>query len=423
MFQSRNYITAIEIGTSKVCVLIGESDQDGNLSVKGYGERSAYGAVSKGEITDFNAVIELLSAALDEADTLAGHNMIDPDRVFVGVTASDISSFQGVGNVFISSDDRRVSDEDVNEAVRNAQVKPLPRGHIAINSFDSYYQIDGIRRIKNPIDQVADKLEAYIHVLHGDENRIENFLSALRDVGFDEKVVPVFNGVASAFGALTEEEKENGVLLVEMGAGTTEYVAIYNFGMLLSGVLPVGLDHVANDLAVGLDLHIAQARRVINEGSYYQLKQAGKPVLELKSATGGVRHIPVNSIEKIIDLRMREVFQIINSRVRKEDLLINTGGVLSGGAALMPQALDVFKSVFEIPVRQGRPLDLTGASTDLDSPRYSSIWGLLKYGDYLVRSSESRSRKGIWERVMDSFDNALKPVFRNITDLKSAIKF
>ena len=110
-------------------------------------------------------------------------------------------------------------------------------------------------------------------------------------------------------------------------------------------------------------------------------------------------------------------------RVRKEDLLINTGGVMSGGAALMPQALDVFKNVFEIPVRPGRPLELTGASTDLDSPRYNCIWGLLKYGDYLMRAEDTRSKKGLWERVLDSFDNAIKPVFRNISDLKGAIKF
>lgn len=423
MFQNRNYITAIEIGTSKICVLIGESDRDGNLSVKGHGERVSYGAVSKGEITDFNTVIELLSAAIDEADGLAGHNVIDPDRVFVAVTGSDIGSFQGVGNVFISSEDRRVTEDDVNEAVRNAQVKPLPRGHISINSFDSYYQIDGVRRIKNPIDQVADKLEAYIHVVHGDENRIENFLSAMRDVSFDENVIPVFSAVASAFGTLTEDEKENGVLLVEMGAGTTEFLAIYNFGMLLSGVLPVGLEHVANDLAVGLDLHISQARRILNEGEYYRCKKAGKPILEVKSQTGGIRRIPVNSIEKIIDLRLREVFQIICARVRKEDILINTGGVLSGGAAMLPQALDVFKNVFEIPVRSGHPLDLTGASTDLDSPRYNTIWGLLRYGDYLIRAEDSRTRKGRWERILDSCDNVLKPVFRNIGDLKNAIKF
>lgn len=424
MFRSRNFITAIEIGTSKVCVLVGESDSEGNIQIKGHGERSTYGYVSKGEITEFSAVQELLSAAIDEADDAAGHNIADSDNIFVTVTASDISSFQGIGTVFITGQDRRITGEDVDEAVKTAQVKPLPRGHIAINSFDSYYQIDGSRKIKNPLDLVADKLEAYIHVIHGDENRIESFLSAIRDVGFDENVVPVFSGVASAFGTLTEDEKENGVLLIEMGAGTTEYLAVYNYGIMLSGVIPVGLDHVANDLAVGLDMSIGKARTLLNDGEYYRLKQAGKATLEQKRQSGGMRRIPINSIEKIVDLRLRELFQIIHNRVRKEDILLNSGGILSGGAALLPQALDVFKSVFEIPVRAGKPLDLTGAMTGLDSPRYNTVWGLLRYGDYMTRAGKSKSNKGLFDKGLDFLDGLLlRPIFKNIRDIKDAIKF
>jgi cell division protein FtsA len=423
MFRKKNCITAIEIGTSKVCVLIGESDGEGNIQVKGHGESSGHGAVCKGEISDMNAVLELLTAAVDEADNLAGRDVIDSENIFIAVTGSEIFSSQGVGNVFITSDDRRISEENVSEAVKAAQIKPLPRGHTTIGTFDSYFQIDGCRRIRNPIDQVADKLEAYIHMIHGDENRIENFLSAVRDVGFDDGVIPVFSGVASAFGTMTEEEKESGVLLVEMGAGTTEYLAVYNYGILLSGIIPVGLDHVANDLAIGLDLHISQARRMLDSGEYYRLKQAGRAVLELKNASGGTRKIPINSIEKIVDMRLREIFAIINESVKQEDVLLNTGGILSGGAALLPQALDIYKNVFELPVRVGRPLDLTGASSNLDSPRYSTVWGLLKYGDDLTRAGKAGRSKGFLDKSMDFFDGLWRPVFRNISEIKNAIKF
>lgn len=421
MFQSRNYITAIEIGTSKICVLIGESI-DGKLSVKGHGERVSSGLVVKGEIADFRAVFDLLSAALDEADHLAG-GAVDHRNVFVSVTASDIGSFQGVGNVFITGEERRVSEQDLSEAVRTAQVKPLPRGHMSINSFDSYYQIDGCRRISNPIDQVADKLEAIVHVIHGDENRIENFLSVVRDAGLDENLNPVFSPVASAFGVINEDEKQNGVLLIEMGAGTTEYLAIYNYGIMLSGVIPVGLDHVANDLSIGLDLHINQTRKLLIDGEYYRMKQQGRPSIECRGSSGSIRKVPIASIEKIVDTRLRETFQIIHGRVKKDDLLINTGGVLSGGVAMLPQAADVFKNVFEIPVRAGKPLELTGASTDLDSPRYNTVWGLLRYGEYMTRARLSNENKGMWERGMDSIDNLFRSVVKNITGIKNAVKF
>jgi cell division protein FtsA len=314
----------------------------------------------------------------------------------------------------------------VDEAVQNARVKPLPPEKVILNTFDSYFLLDGARRLRNPIDQAANKLEAFIHVIYGDSNRIRNFENALRDVGFEEEDgIPVFSGVAAAYGVLEENEKENGALLIEIGGGCTEYVAVHNYGIIASGVLGVGMEHVANDLSIGFDMHISACRKFLQENEYLRHKQDGRVFLEVKTATGAPRRLPINSIEKIVNLRLREIFNIINSQLKQEKLMhyLSCGGVLSGGAALFPQSLEVFSNVMEIPVRVGTPLGASGAVTDLESPRYSVPWGLLKYGEEMRKVVDSRGGNSLWEKMISGMDNMSMPIFRGFSSLKNSIKF
>ncbi|OGV51213.1 MAG: cell division protein FtsA [Lentisphaerae bacterium GWF2_44_16] len=426
MFQQRNVITGIEIGTSKICVLIGEADKNGNMVIVGHGEAPSEGAVVKGEIADMDVALDALTKAVDDADR-SSDKEIDKDNIFVAVTGSNISFYQGVGTVLVRTEDRKITEEHVNEAIQSAQNNPLSSEQTAINSFDSYFLLDGVRRLRNPIEQVADKLEAYIHVIYGDRNRIRNFEELLHDVGFDEEITPVFSGVASAYGVLTDEEKANGVLIVEMGAGTTEYLAIHNYGILYSGVLPVGFEHVANDLSIGLDLHISVCRKLLLDNKLFQARMDdGKAFIDISGATAGIsRKIPMNSIEKIIDLRMREVFKIIYHKLNEVNILhsLSSGAVISGGAALFPRTIDIMRNVFELPVRLGKPVDVSGAVTHIGTPRYSTVWGLLKYGDDLRRVMNTRENKSIWERVMGGFDNVSLPFMKTFSSLRGSIKF
>lgn len=425
MFQQKNVITGIDIGTSKICVLIGESNRDGSVSIVGHGEAPSDGALCKGEIVDMDLAIEALTKAIDEADRHSQRE-IDRQNIFVSVTASKISFYQGVGTVLVRTEDRKITEAHVNEAIQSAQTNPLSNDQMAINSFDSYFLLDGSRRLRNPLEQVADKLEAYIHVIYGDRNRIRTFEELLHDAGFEDEVTPVFSGVSSAYGVLTDDEKENGILLIEMGAGTTEYLAIHNYGILYSGVLPVGFDHVANDLSIGLDLHISACRKLLTENRFFQHRQDGKSYVEISGATTGIsRKIPLNSIEKIIDLRLREVFKIIYHRLNEENILhsLSYGGVLSGGAALFPPSVEIMKSVFEFPVRVGKPIEVSGAVTAVNTPQYSTAWGLLKYGDDLLKAQASNTSKSLWDKVFGGFDNVSLPFLKSFSSLKGSIKF
>ena len=425
MFHQRNIITAIELGTSKICVLVGEGHPDGGISVIGRSEASSENTICKGEISDMSAALDILMRVIHEADESSGRLVNNSSLVAVAVTGASINSYQGIGTVFVKSEDHRVSDEDIDEALMNAQVKPLPFDQAIINTFDSYFMLDGCRRVRNPSEQVADKFEAYIHVIHGDTNRIENFKSILRDAGFDDENIPVFSGIASAYGILTEEEKENGVLLVDMGAGTTEFIVIYNMGVLHSGVLAVGFDHVANDLALGLDLHISTCRKMLKDGTIMQHIHERKGFIELKTTSGNIRKVPLSSIEKIIDLRLRETFQIVHRKVKEHGIINNlgSGGVISGGAALFQRTSEIFKEVFEFPVRIGKPFDASGAVTEIDNPRYSTIWGVLKFGEELSRILTTKEKRSVMSTVLIPISKASDKFWKTVSNLKDSIKF
>ena len=424
MFQQRDIVTAIEIGTSKICVLVGESTQDGKISVIGHGEAPSVNTVVKGEIADMDTALEQLTSAIEAADASSGREISNSNIIAVAVTGSSIQAYQGTGTVFVNSEDHRITESEMNEALQNAQVKPLPFGQTIINTFDSYYLLDGNRRVRNPFDQTADKLEAFIHVIHGDTNRIENFRSIMRDAGFEHEITPVFSGIASVYGILTDEEKEHGVLLVDMGAGTCEYMAVFNMGILASGVLPIGFEHVANDLSLGLDLHISVCRKMLIDGTIARHVQERQGFLELRTSAGNLRKIPLSSFEKIIDLRLREVFQIIHKNISDQGIFRNlsSGGVLTGGAALFPRTAEIFKSVFEFPVRVGQPFDASGAVTGLENPRYSTVWGVLKFGEELNRIINSRRKRGMVGAFIDGFDGLADLVWRTLSNLKHSIK-
>ncbi|MCP3967724.1 MAG: cell division protein FtsA [Lentisphaerae bacterium] len=424
MFQQRDIITAVEIGTSKIHVLVGQMDNDSSVTVIGSGEVPTANAVVKGEIADMDRALELLINAIEEADNSCNREINNSRIIFFNVTGAGINSFQGVGNVFIQNEGLKINDEDVKEAVENAQTKPLPLDQSVINTFDSYFMIDGGRRVSNPIDHVAHKLEAYIHVIHGDTNRIENFRSLLRDAGFDHEIQPVFSGMASVFGILTDEEKESGILLLDIGAGTTEYVAVFNMGVLDSGVIPIGFEHLANDLSLGLDLHISVCRKLLSDGSLAAHITQRKGFVEIKSSSGGIRKIPLSSFERIIDLRLQETFQIINRNIHEKGIFrsLGAGAVLTGGAALFPRTAEIVKEVFQFPVRIGRPYDAKGAVTGLEDPRYSTVWGTLKYGELFIHQLNSNRKRGVFGSMVDGVDGMASWLWRGISDLKNSIK-
>jgi cell division protein FtsA len=249
----------------------------------------------------------------------------------------------------------------------------------------------------------------------------------LNDAGFDDDPMPVFSGIASAYGVLTEDEKETGTLLLDIGAGTCEYLAMFNMGILASGVLPIGFEHLANDLSLGLDLHISDCRKLLQDGTIVQHINERKTFIEIKSTLGNIRKIPLASFETIIDLRLRETFQIIHHKLAAQNALhnLNSGGVLTGGGALFPPITVLFSEIFNFPVRVGKPFSTNGTTgtTGIESPQYATIWGSLKFAEELNQIINFRQENNIIREILDIADNVASNFLRSLSKIFKSVKF
>ncbi len=378
---SSELVTAVELGTSKICVLIGESDDSGNAIVLGSGERPSDGSIRKGEIQDMQKAVQLFNEALSDAEDSAGTE-IEPHNVYLGVSGNHIRGYHGTGWAPVTNEDRRVGQVHINDALQNASVVPHTRDEITVDVIAGHFILDG-RRVDTPLDQKGYKLESHCHIICGDRNHIENLMTPVRDAHVDYPL-PVFSGLASAMAAISDEEQEQGVILLDVGAGTTEYIQLYNPGVYESGALAVGCDHIVNDLSIALELPFSPAcREILRDASDTSKVKDGFFIL-----TGhlGQRRIPADTVNKVISMRLNELFGIVKERLERFGGLkqkVGAGVVLTGGGSLIPGAEEFAAEIFKMPVRvagESVPENFAGAVSSLNSPRYTALLGLLSYG-------------------------------------------
>jgi cell division protein FtsA len=421
MFQNRHIVSAIEFGSSRIRVLIGESGEDGRLEVVGRGEAASEGIV-KGEIANMEAAFDQLAIALEDADASSGGELNNSRIIVIPVTGCGIDSYQGVGTVFVKNNEQKVTEDEKREAMNNARVHPLENERNIINCAESFFIVDERLRLRHPINQTAYRLDAHVHVIHGLSNRLENFRSLVRESGYDDNVETVFAPLAAGNGILAEEEHESGVLLVDLGAGVTEFLIEYNNGVMASGMLQVGFNHVLNDLGIGLDLPLESCRKMIEDGTLARLMQERCDYVDFPSATGKVRRIPLASFEIIINQRLREIFEIIRKKIKDPSILgnLNSGAVLTGGGALFPPSSRILREVFDLSVRIGQPLDIGGAATGLENPRYSTVWGALKIANFYSEISDLSGSPV--KRLLNGVDGVWNKVRRAVWDFRGSFK-
>ncbi len=430
MFTSKDIVTVVEIGTSKVVALIGTTDEAGDVLVLGVGQRDlnlattagSAGDVSKGEIINMANVSMAVYDAIHEAELKGGYS-VDPKKIFVGVTGTHIRSTQGRGVAHIRTVDRKVSEENISQAIEGALHINLQTNLKVIDSFDSYFLLDDDqRRVPNPAGLIANKLEAIVHIIYGDTNRIDTTRAALQETGYDRDVDPRFTAVAASYGVLTEQEKESGVLMIDIGAGTTEFIMIENSCIQTSGVLPIGTEHIANDLQVAFNISIEDARKVMACKDLFAQGQSKQAVLTLssKSRNNKPHQIPVHSIEKVIDMRVRELLILVQERV--EEGLHHTGRripvVLTGGVALIPYMVDIVTRIFDAPVRVGIPQGITGMVSSILSPRYAMIVGLLVYANLIVQDNPNNGNG-----ILAQIDNVPQSAAKFFKKIGNAFRF
>src|SRR6059036_3067047 len=318
MFDPSSIIVGLETGTSKICAVVGEVNPAGALNIVGVGQSRSRG-VRKGEIADPSVASEDIRNAIVEAEQMAD---VEIRSVYLGVTGGHLRGFNNRGVHPVVSADREITDEDVQDAIKNAKAINLPAENHVVHVIRQHFRVDGQDGVQNPVGMLGAKVEVDVHVVHGNFNRLQNPIRAVKSLQLEVEDI-VFNGLASSLALLTNEQKELGALIIDIGGGTTEYVLCADGIVKHTGLLAVGGDHVSNDLAYGLKVPLSRAEQLkIEHGSARVDDEVKGQTITIPGDVGMPhRTINIEHLRRIMSLRIEEIFQLIGQDLEQAGVL------------------------------------------------------------------------------------------------------
>ncbi|MCU0770882.1 MAG: cell division protein FtsA [Verrucomicrobia bacterium] len=392
MFDSSSIIVGLEIGTSKVCAVVGELGGEGALNIIGVGQARSRG-VRKGEIIDTAQAEEDVRNAIVEAEQMAD---VEIRSVHLAVTGGHLRGFTNRGVHPVYAEDREICPEDLEDAVKNAKAINLPAENAVVHAIRQNFSVDGQDGISDPTGMLGARLEVEVHVVHGNLNRLQNPVRVVKGLQLEVDAV-VFSGLASSLSLLSAEQKELGALVIDLGGGTTEY-ALYADGVIKhTGVLAVGGDHISNDLAYGLKVPLGRAEQLkLEHGG--AIAEESDVELTLPGGVGmSPRLVHRRHLLRIMSMRVEEILQLVAADVQDSNHAdrVRTGVFLCGGGARIPRIAELATQVFEIPAYVGRTSSISGLRSALDQPEFATPIGLVKFGSFQQkRRATGRARAG-----------------------------
>ncbi len=393
MFDPASFIVGLEIGTSKICAAVGEVNAAGALNIIGLGQARSRG-VRKGEIADAPTVEEDVRNAIVEAEQMAD---VEIRSVYLGVTGGHIRGFNNRGVHPVVSSDREITEDDVQDVIKNAKAINLPAQNHVLHAVRQHFHVDGHDGIVNPVGMLGARVEVDVHVVHGNFNRLQNPIRVVKGLQLEVEAI-VFNGLAASLALLTNEQKEMGALVIDIGGGTTNY-AVYADGIIKhTGVLAVGGDHVSNDLAYGLKVPLGRAEQLkIEHGSALVDESVKGQTVTISNELGlPVKTINLEHLRRVMSLRLEEIFQLIEQDIARAGLLdyLRAGVFICGGGARIPEILKLAEKVFQMPASLGKANSISGIKSALDQPEFATAIGLVKFGSFQQKKRSGRIVRG-----------------------------
>lgn len=400
-------IVGVDVGTTKVCTLVGELSDTGGLNVVGVGIAPSRG-MRKGIVVDVQQAADAIAESVQKAERTSGYKIT---RANVSLAGEHIESTNSVGVVAVGRDEG-ITAEDVDRALDSARAVSIPHGREIIHIIPRGFTVDGQDGVRNPLGMHAFRLEVEAHIVTASLTALLNLNKCVQGVGVEVDEL-VLNSVSSGEAVLTETEKEMGVVLADIGGGTTD-LAIYIEGMIWhTKVLPVGGNHVTNDVAIGLRLPFNVAEKVkIERGHSRSADVDTSSTFDLQSFDeGGAVRIARHDLTQVIEARMEEIFGLILQEAKRSgyDGLLSAGLVLCGGASQLPGLRALAQDVMDMPVRVAQPQNLQGLVDALHNPAFATSVGLLRWGMQEHASIKPRRGSGEWGRRIKSFIRALFP--------------
>lgn len=399
----KDYIAGLDIGTTKTCCVLTEADLDtGSVDIIGVGLTPSSG-LRRGVVVDLDETTEGIREAVDRAQRMVGNVVIR--SVVVGVTGEHISSLNSRGVVAITSPSREIQASDVERVVDASKVIVLPPEREIIHAIPRGFAVDGQDGIKDPVGMAGGRLEVETHIVTGSSTFLENVVRCVQRANLSVELT-VLEPIAASESAVIPAEKELGVALVDIGGGTTDVAVFTNGEIYYTAVLPVGGNHVTNDIAIGLRTSQEEAEAgkikygcatvdMVSEDETFEITSLG---------ADEARELPREILARIIEPRMQEILQMVRAELMKSGYLdlLPAGAVLTGGGALMPGVLDLAEKILGMPVRLGLPRNVGRLGDEVRSPIYTTAVGLALYAArYHVEAHEQERNSGLKQGILD----------------------
>jgi cell division protein FtsA len=376
MAKKNSIVVGLDIGTSKVCAIVGEMTEHG-VEIIGLGSHPSQG-LRKGVVINIESTVNSIKKAVEEAGLMAGCEI---HTVFTSISGGHIKAFNSHGIVAVKN--KEVAQRDLERVIDAAKAVAIPMDREVLHVLPQDYIIDEQDGIKDPLGMSGVRLEAKVHIITGSVTAAQNIVKCCNRTGLNVAEI-VLAPLAAAEAVLSDEERELGVMLVDMGGGTTD-IALYHDGTLKhTAVLGIGGNHVTNDIAAGLRTPFNDAERIKRRYGFAKARMAtAEERVEVPSVAGkGAGTVSRQILCEIIEPRLDEIFELIQREVAKSGYegSLASGVVITGGSMLLPGAVEVAERTFGLPVRLGVPAHVGGLVDVIDSPAYSAAVGLVLHG-------------------------------------------
>jgi len=395
--RKENLIVGLDIGTTKICAIVGSMTDEG-LDIVGIGTSPSKG-LRKGVVINIESTVEAIRKAIQEAELMAGCEI---KTVFAGIAGGHIKGFNSQGVIAIKN--REVNNEDIRRVIDAAKAIAIPMDREVIHILPQEFIIDDQDGIKEPLGMSGVRLEAKVHIVTGAVASAQNIIKSCQRAGVDVADI-VLEQLASSEAVLSPDEKELGVAMVDIGGGTTDIAIFVDGAIKHTSVLSLGGNHLTNDIAVGLRTPMADAEVIKQRYGCCLTSMVGKDeTIEVPSVGGREpRVLSRQLLAEILEPRVEEIFTLVNREIVKsgyEDL-IASGVVITGGSAILPGMPELAEQIFNLPVRRGTPREIGGLIDVVNSPIYATGVGLVKYGSRNLQSKNfTIGQENIFDKVV-----------------------
>lgn len=407
--SSSNVIVGLDIGTTKIGTIIAEISEDEQPKIVGVGTSVSEG-LRRGVVVNLEKTVQSISRAVAEAELMAG---MEVHSVLAGIAGDHIRSINSRGVIAVSGANREISKNDVNRVVDAAKAVAIPMDREIIHVLPQEFIVDDQEGIKDPVGMSGVRLEAEVHIVTGAVTSAQNLYKSIQKSGLNVKDL-VLEPLASSYAVVSPEEKELGVVLLDIGGGTTDIAVFHEGSIRHTAVIGLGGNNVTGDIAVGLRTSIPQAEKIKMEKGCALVSMVADDELITVTGIGGRpdRQVPRSLVASIIQPRMEELFSLAVREIRRTDYadLLAAGAVLTGGAAMLNGVSELAEKVLDMPVKLGVPCGFSGLVDLAQNPMHATGVGLILYALHsadqngLGRLTEANMFERIFDRMKKWFN-------------------